>query len=242
MTSTPLSIQEQLQSLAPSAIIELFQIELTQELNGTDETLFFHAGTNDLHSDIVFQGNTYSAVPCEVEGFSVTTEGVLPRPTFHVANVNSAITLIITLFEPLHAKFTRIRTCAKFLDAVNFSSGNATADSNAVFNSDGAGNSNDIWYIDRVTVENHELVSFSLISKLDLTNLRLPTRQILEFCPWEYKGTQCAYRGQHGFYDINDGPTSAANDVCGKSYNSCIIRHPSGDIPFGGMPGCRLKM
>jgi hypothetical protein len=38
MTSTPLSIQEQLQSLAPSAIIELFQIELTEELNGTDET------------------------------------------------------------------------------------------------------------------------------------------------------------------------------------------------------------
>ena len=32
--STPQSIQEQLQSLEPSAIIELFQLELTEAVNG----------------------------------------------------------------------------------------------------------------------------------------------------------------------------------------------------------------
>ena len=37
--STPQSIQEQLQSLEPSAIIELFQLELTQAVNGVDQVL-----------------------------------------------------------------------------------------------------------------------------------------------------------------------------------------------------------
>ena len=36
--STPQSIQEQLQSLEPSAIIELFQLQLTQAVNGVNET------------------------------------------------------------------------------------------------------------------------------------------------------------------------------------------------------------
>ena len=44
--STPQSIQEQLQSLEPSAIIELFQLELTEAVNGIDQTYYYHAGTN----------------------------------------------------------------------------------------------------------------------------------------------------------------------------------------------------
>ena len=65
--STPQSIQEQLQSLEPSAIIELFQLELTQAVNGVDQTYYYHAGTNELTANVDVQrprihshGNTRS--------------------------------------------------------------------------------------------------------------------------------------------------------------------------------------
>ena len=172
--STPQSIQEQIQSLEPSAIIELFQLELTSAINGIDETFYYHAGTNELVADIVFNGITYAAFPIEVDGFEKTGKGTLPRPSMKIANVDNSISTLLVLYNPLKAKVTRIRTCKKFLDAVNFTGGtNATADPTAKFE-------DEIWYIDRVASETPELVEFELVSKLDLANLRLPRRQVVE--------------------------------------------------------------
>jgi len=232
--TVPQSIQEQLYKLEPSAIIELFQMELTLAVNGVDTTFYYHAGTNELTADIVFNGITYAATPIEVEGFEMTTKGTLPRPTMRVANANSAISALLVLYNPLQAKVTRIRTCKKFLDAVNFSGGNATADPTAKFE-------DEIWYIDRVSQENPELVEFELTSKLDLLNLALPRRQVLEHCPWKYRGSECGYRGKR-YFDVNDNSTTAANDQCGKRYTSCALRFTSGNLPFGGFPGARLQM
>lgn len=232
--STPQSIQEQLQSLEPSAIIELFELELTEAVNGIDQTYYYHAGTNELVSDIVFAGVTYAAVPIEVEGFELTTKGTLPRPTMKVANANNAISALLVLYNPLQAKVTRIKTCKKFLDAVNFSGGNATADPTAKFE-------DEVWYIDRVANENPQLVEFELTSKLDLTNLALPRRQILEHCPWRYRGEECGYVGT-AYFDLNNVPTDASGDVCAKRYESCALRFPEGLLPFGGFPGARLQI
>lgn len=233
--STPQSIQEQIQSLEPSAIIELFQLELTSAINGIDETFYYHAGTNELVADIVFNGITYAAFPIEVDGFEKTGKGTLPRPSMKIANVNNSISTLLVLYNPLKAKVTRIRTCKKFLDAVNFTGGtNATADPTAKFE-------DEIWYIDRVASETPELVEFELVSKLDLANLRLPRRQIVEHCQWEYRGPFCGYTGSSCF-DLNDNPTSAANDKCAKKISSCEKRFTSGDLPFGGFPGARLQI
>lgn len=232
--TVPQSIQEQLYKLEPSAIIELFQMELTLAVNGVDTTFYYHAGTNELTADIVFNGITYAATPIEIEGFEMTTKGTLPRPTMRVANANSAISALLVLYNPLQAKVKRIRTCKKFLDAVNFSGGNPTADPTAKFE-------NEIWYIDRVSQENPELVEFELTSKLDLLNLALPRRQVLEHCPWQYRGSQCGYTGKK-YFDVNDNSTTAANDQCGKRYTSCALRFTSGNLPFGGFPGARLQM
>ena len=231
--SAPQSIQEQLQSLEPSAIIELFQLQLTAAINGIDTTLYYHAGTNELSADIVFNQITYTAFPIEVEGFEVTSKGTLPRPTMLIANASNSISALLVLYSPLQAKVTRIRTCKKFLDAVNFSSGNATADPTAKFE-------DEIWYIDRVASENPQAVEFELTSKLDLTNLALPRRQVLEHCPWKYRGAECGYTGKN-YFDINDRPTDAANDQCGKRYSSCAKRFTRGLLPFGGFPGARLQ-
>jgi len=232
--STPQSIQEQLQSLEPSAIIELFQLELTAAVNGVDQTFYYHAGTNELTANVVFAGVTYTAYPIEVDGFEITTKGTLPRPSMKISNANNVISALLVLYNPLKAKVTRIRTCKKFLDAVNFASGNASADSTAKFE-------DEVWYIDRVANENLQLVEFELASKMDLTNLALPRRQVLEHCPWQYKGEECGYKGSACF-DLNDNPTAASGDVCAKRYSSCKKRFPSGKLPFGGFPGARLQM
>ena len=236
--TTPTSIQTEIQKLDPSAIIELFQLRLTLAVNGIDTTFYYHAGTNALTGNVVFQGITYSAAPIEVDGFELTSKGTLPRPTMRIANVTGAISALLLTYNPLQAKVTRIRTCKKFLDAVNFPGGvNPTADPTAKFE-------DQVWYIDRVSKEYIQLVEFELVSKLDLTNLQLPGRQVQDYCPWVYRGVECTYNGTSCF-DVNDNPTTAANDVCGKRFNSCKIRFQSqgiSDYPHGGYPGSRIQI
>lgn len=234
--TVPQSMQEQIQLLNPSAIIELFQMQLTEAVNGVDETFYYHAGTNGLTNSVVFGGITYTPFPIEVEGFDLTSKGTLPRPTMRIANVSGTITALLLAYSVLNAKVTRIRTCQKFLDAVNFSGGvNPTADPTAKF-------TDEVWYVDRVVRENIELVELELISKLDLINLVLPRRQVLEHCPWKYRGEECGYTGS-AYFDINDNVVaSASQDVCGKRYNSCAKRFPTGNLPFGGFPGARLQI
>lgn len=233
--TVPQSIQEQIQKLDPSAIIELFQMQLTLAVNGIDITFYYHAGTNELIGDVVFNGITYSAYPIQVEGFDISSQGALPRPKMRVANANSAISALMLQYNVLNAKVTRIRTCVKFLDAVNFSGGNPSADPTAKF-------TDEIWYVDRVSSENRDVVEFELTSKLDLINLVLPRRQVVEHCPWRYRGAECGYTGTNYFDVNNNSVASASQDVCGKRYSSCAARFPSGNLPFGGFPGARLQI
>ena len=244
MTSTQISpsstkISEEIQKLEPSALIELFELKLTESVNGVNQTFYYHAGKNEVKTDIVFGGQAYAAVPCEVVGFDKTTKGTLPRPTFSIANSDNAITSLMLLYNPLNAELKRIQTHKKFLDAVNFSSGtNATADPTAIAQTD------DIWYIDRVAEENPQVVVFELTGKIAMQNLRLPKRQVLEHCPWLYKGTQCGYNGTK-YFNTNDEPVSSeSDDRCGHKYTSCLLRFSSKNekVPFGGFLNARLKM
>lgn len=242
MTTTPNKVERELHSLEPSAIIELFQLHLTAAVNGVDTVYYFHAGTNQVSEAIVFDGDTYSAVPIEVDGFEVTTKGTLPRPSMKIANANGAITALLNAYNPLRAEVRRIRTCKKFLD------GEAAADPTAVFNG-----GFESWYIDRVATENPQVVEFELVGKLDLTNLRLPARQVVEHCPWIYKGAECGYVPKKGrTFDLNNEPTDLAGDQCAKNLKACELRFPKGDpcgigpdgklLPFGGFPGARLQV
>ena len=71
MTSTQISpssskISKEIQKLEPSALITLFELKLTTAVNGVDQTFYYHAGTNELKSNIVFGGVTYVAAPVQV--------------------------------------------------------------------------------------------------------------------------------------------------------------------------------
>ncbi len=247
MTSTQIApssskISEEIQKLEPSALITLFELKLTFDVNGVNQTFYYHAGTNELKSNIVFGGITYAAAPVQVKGFDKVTKGTLPRPTFTVANADNAITNLMLLYNPLNAELKRIQTHKKFLDAVNFSSGtNATADPTAIAQTD------DIWYIDRVAAETPDAVTFELTGKINMQNLRLPRRQIVEHCPWLYRGTQCGYKGTKCF-DINDNQIFGSNklslDKCGHKYSSCLLRFSGilDKVPYGGFLNARLQM
>ena len=250
---------EELQKLEPSAVIDLFEIRLTKAVNNVDETLRYHAGTNELTAPIEFNGNTYVAAPVEVSGFESSAKGTIARPTLKVANANGAISSLIVQqnYNPLKAEVVRIRTFKKFLDAANFSGGNATADPDA--------KTEEIWYIDRVSSENLQFVEFELTAKLDMANLELPRRKVTEFCPWKYRGNRCTYDGNR-YYRVDDVEISkeemeglaainsltfdeAVNkfDNCGKRVSSCRLRFrkDEGDnniaLPFGGFLGARVQ-
>lgn len=112
------SITGEIQTLTPSAIIELYEIDATS-VGGS--VYRFHSGMNELLGDIVWQGNSYSAFPIQASGFDWSGKGQMPRPKVTVSNVLGTITALVLAYQDLvGCKFTRIRTLAKYLDAVNF--------------------------------------------------------------------------------------------------------------------------
>lgn len=170
----------ELQNINPSGIIELFKVELNTLLHGSSTVYRFHAGTNQLNGDIIWQGDTYEKYPIQAEGFEYSGTGSLPRPTLTISNVFGFVSALIintnkvTAKNDLQgAKFTRRRVLASSLDDANFSSGS---------NPFGTPNANElpqeIYFIDRKVTENREFVQFECVSVLDLQGIRVPKRQV----------------------------------------------------------------
>ena len=121
------SVISDIQSINPSSIIELFTLTTTSALHGSATTYRFHAGSSlNSNGEIVWAGNTYQRFPVQAEGFAYQ-KGQIPRPTLTVSNVLGTITSILlsvnqttTGNDLTGATVTRIRTLAKFIDAVNF--------------------------------------------------------------------------------------------------------------------------
>ena len=167
-----------LQSINPSAIIELFVLQLDNTLHGETTVYRFHAGSNlNANGKIVWAGNEYLRFPVQASGFAFQ-KGQLPRPKITVSNATGLISAILlsvnettTGNDLTGATVTRIRTLAKFIDAVNFADGtNATADPTAEF-------PQEIYSIDRKSAENREVVEFELAAPTDLAGVRIPGRQ-----------------------------------------------------------------
>ena len=250
-----------LQGIAPGALIELFQLELNVPQHGVAETYYFHAGTNANGSgDLVWAGQPYMALPIEVEGFEYSGQGTLPRPRMRISNIMGTITaLILTLPEGLEgAKFTRIRTLSRFIDSDNFPAGVdylLTEDSFALMYEDStfiyqevanpfgtpdptAEFPREIYFVDRKSAENRDVVEFELASAFDMAGIRAPKRQCITRCQWVYRSTECSYTGTNFFNSSDVAVGNASQDVCGKRVDSCKTRFgQSAELPFGGYPG-----
>ena len=227
----------ELQSVAPGAVIELYQLQLNTDQHGVEQTYYFHAGINaDQTGDVVWDGETYTRFPVEVEGFEYSGRGELPRPRFRVSNVLSTVTTILAgLPNGLGgAKVVRIRTLARFLDAVNFENDTnpyGTPDPTAEF-------PQEIYYVDRKSAENREVVEFELAAIFDIAGVRAPKRQCLRnLCQWEYRSAECSWTGTDYYNAANEEVDSEAEDVCGKRLSSCRTRFGRTELPYGAFPG-----
>ena len=231
------SVYADVSVLAPNAIIELFELELDAALHGANTIYYWHAGANaGVTGNIVFNGKSYVRLPVEASGFDYTSTGSLPRPIIRVANLMGDITTLLLLVNGTTAgndlggaTVRRIRTLKKFLD------GETTADPNARFPTE-------IWYVDRKSTENRDVVEFELASKLDLAGQMIPRRQIIaNVCQWQYRSAECGYTGSN-YWNINDLPVGTlAQDVCGKRVESCKLRFgAAAELPYGSFPGAGL--
>tara|TARA_Y100000052_G_C2920661_1_gene68063 strand:+ start:153 stop:728 length:576 start_codon:yes stop_codon:yes gene_type:complete len=174
------SVISDLQSVNPSAIIELFTLETDLELHGSSQIYRFHNGTNlNNNGDIVWAGDQYLKMPIQATGFAFQ-RGQLPRPQLSVSNALGTITAILLNVNKVTAgndlagaTVTRIRTLARYIDAVNFPGGTnplGTPDPTAEF-------PREIYKIDRKSAENRDVVEFELAAAIDMVGVRAPQRQ-----------------------------------------------------------------
>ena len=194
---------ENLLTSSPFAIIELFQLQLSADIHGSDTTHYFFNGVNQKTTtgQIVFAGNTYIALPIEAAGFEYKGDGSLPRPSMTIANTDSfvsAILLAVNETTPGNdltgAKLTRIRTLSRFLDATNFDNNTnpyGTPDPTSTGEMP-----REVYFVDRKTTENRDFVSFELASVFDMEGVTAPRRIALDnICQWTYRGPECGYDG-----------------------------------------------
>jgi len=213
-----------LQAIAPSAVIELFELELNTLQHVVADTYRFHAGSSlNANGEVVWAGNAYLRFPVEANGFEYSGNGQLPRPKMRVSNILGTITaLLLSLPDGMEgAKVTRIRTLARYIDGANFPGGTnpyGTPDPTASFPSE-------VFYIDRKVVETRDVVEFELAAAFDLAGVRAPKRQcIANICQWVYKSTECSYTG--------------ALTSCSKTLDECKAHFgATAELPFGSFPG-----
>jgi len=212
-------------------IIDLFTVDIAVLLpaGSTEQSIYrFCNWTQTNGADVVYDGNTYTPLPLQANGFELNTSGQLERPSITFANVGLAITGLTNTYDDLvGATVKRIRTLTTYLD------GQPDADPDAYWGPDE-------WIVEQKTNETKLSVTFQLSVPFDLEGRSLPGRRLLrEQCQWIYRDNiGCHYSGA-SYWDANDNVVGTlAQDVCGKRLESCRLRFGSGSrLPFGGFPG-----
>jgi lambda family phage minor tail protein L len=240
--STP-ELRQELATLQPSSIIELYELHTSERLHGVNCVWRFSNTVNATYEmgKIFWNGYEYWPFPIEAEGFTYNGKGALPRPTVRVGNAKGSISEILVQVNQKTpgndlqgAEFRRIRTLARFLDDENFEGGQnpyGTPDPLSTL-------PEEIYYISQKTVECFDYVEFSLAARYDLAGITGPKRQALKRCVWSYRGDGCNYDGDR-YFDENDKPVSSrGDDICGKRLSSCRARFgQKAPLPYGGFPG-----
>lgn len=224
-------IQADFQSLAPGAIVELFELHLSDV-----EVLYFHPGTNGMQAPVVFGGQAFTPLPVEADGFEANGRGQQPRPKIKLANTNGLFSPLIKQYKDLTGcKVVRRRTFAKYLDAVNFPGGvNPQADPTAEMPSD-------VFFVNQKTAENKNVIEFELAPAFDTQGVKIPLRQILsDTCTWKYRDPNtCAYLAPQ-MYDFFNQPTNdPAKDRCPRTIDGCAKRFGDQPLRFSGFPGAK---
>ena len=229
MTQQP-PIARTLENRLPE-VVDLFTLDITLLLpaGSVYPAIYRFCNWSQVNgADVVYDGDTYTALPLQASGFELNTSGQLERPSITFANVGLAITGLTNTYSDLvGATVKRIRTLTTYLD------GQPGANPDAYWGPDE-------WVVEQKTSENKLAVTFQLSVPFDLEGRSLPGRRLLrEQCQWVYRSNiGCHYTGTN-YWDVNDDVVgSLSNDVCGKRLSSCRLRFgDTSRLPFGGFPG-----
>ncbi|OOR90241.1 phage minor tail protein L [Moraxella caviae] len=210
---------QDLQSLQIPEIITLYHLDADNVGAGQ---MYFHGHDGQ----IVWQGKTYEPVAIEADGLEMRGDGRASAPTLKIANFHDNLGFVISaLCHRFHdlvgAKLTVIHTLAKHLKDPN------------------AQHKKQIWFVEQMTEDNGQTVSFELSNPVDFEGLKIPVRQITGFCHWAvtggYRGEECGYMGT-AMFDENGNPTNdPARDKCGGRGFECKLRYgENSELSFGG--------
>lgn len=219
-------IETEAQRSATSAYVVLYQLDL-RPFGGE---LLRLTSSSEAGGPIRFGGQPYAPVAIGATGFEWTAKGPPVSPTVTIADIKGEMTgLAETFGHPLGAKFTRIRTFARFLDS------GAEPDP-------GQRMPLDIYRLEAVkeyVAGSH--VSYELASWWSNEGRQLPRRVVLrDYCSrtyrrwagegFDYAQAQCPYTGA-GCWDHKGAVCLPAQDQCGKRLADCKLRF--GDDPRG---------
>lgn len=187
------------------------------------------------HRNIIWQGETFEPMALEVSGLEMRSDGKASAPTLSMANniggIQGAISAYCLQFGDFAgAKLKVITTLAKYLDAENFSTGNPTANPSE--------KREQIWFIEQKTSENAQQVTFELSNPVDFEGLKIPTRQISNYCNWEYRSEECGYIGSAMFTEKDEPTDNPALDRCNYRTSGCRCRE--NELHFGGFPASSM--
>lgn len=185
--------------------------------------------------NIIWQGETFEPMALEVSGLEMRSDGKASAPTFSMANniggIQGAVSAYCLQFGDFAgAKLKVITTLAKYLDAENFSTGNPTANPSE--------KREQIWFIEQKTSENAQQVTFELSNPVDFEGLKIPTRQISNYCNWEYRSEECGYIGSAMFTEKDEPTDNPALDRCNYRTSGCRCRE--NELHFGGFPASSM--
>ena len=187
------------------------------------------------HRNIIWQGQTFEPMALEVSGLEMRSDGKASAPILSMANnvggIQGAISAYCLQFGDFAgAKLKVITTLAKYLDAENFSTGNPTANPSE--------KREQIWFIEQKTSENAQQVTFELSNPVDFEGLKIPTRQISNYCNWEYRSEECGYIGSAMFTEKDEPTDNPALDRCNYRTSGCRCRE--NELHFGGFPASSM--
>lgn len=187
--SAQLSVRNSLINLEPNSILELFELYYDANL----PPFKFHAGTNNLVKDIIWNGSSYYSTSIDVEGFESNNIGRLPRPKITIINTDLIFSSFLRSYSDLRAaKLVRIKTFLRYLDNENFDE-----------NINPFGQANPYAYISKEKyifcqklIENKQFIQFEMVTPFDVELLDNLSRTIIaKYCYWQYRGMGCNYAG-----------------------------------------------
>ena len=232
MTNT---IESAVQEFSPGNLVELYVVDLTVLGGGvTRWANAAHASTA-----ITFDGDIYTPVAIEVEGFEWNGRGAIPTPTLRIFPTDGIKAAMLAYDDFIGGKITRIKTFSRFLD------GQPDANPLERF-------PDEVYFFEQKTQFNKNVVEWSLSSVLDQEGVMIPKVPFLkDICQQKYRRWNgasfdyvpaadggCPYSLPNMFDVDGEQVFDEAQDKCGKRLSECKRRFgATAVLPFLAFPG-----